>query len=482
MPKVLSIFIMVTAILLVSACGGGDDQPPGTPTSTVAPSVTDSPSGTTGQGTPSSPAPTATATSVPLNLDPMELVEAHLVAFNAGEKNSLFIGGNVAFKARPFVSFQTGKDKMLAGKFLPLLDRWEIDLSDITVQNDVVSGEVSILVGAYGRFSGTAEFLVEDQEITSIFYDFNVTSQDNIRAIFALPPPPQNATPLIDMTKDDIYKGEDGGLYGGGMNTPPPAHGAAALQEVAKIEPLDGDGNPSPDGKIVFTSIGMSNAEMKFDVFKEVADVDPEKSSNVVVVTGAQGGVPARAWSRSDFAWGVLEERLEDANVTTQQVQVVWLEHATRFPFDPFPSEVEDLQGYMSLIVQELKQRYPNVRIVYLSSRTYAGYATLNLNAEPHAYESDFAVRWLIQDQIDGNPDLNYDPNQGAVKAPLLIWGPYLWADGLIPRSDGLTWSRDDFRSDDGTHPSTIGREKVTDILLEFLKTNEYAGTWYVGP
>ena len=480
MSKFLSIFMMVAAILLVSACGGGDDQHPGTPTSTVAPSLTEPPSGTTVQGTPSSVPPTATPTMVPLPLDPVELVEAHLEAFNAGDKGSLYIGGNVAFKALPFVSHQTGKDKMLAGKFLPLLDRWEIDLSDITVQNSVVSRELSILVGAYGRFSGTAEFLVENQEITSIFYDFNEASLDSIRAIFALPPPPQNVTPLMDMTKDDIYKGEDGGLYGGGMNVPPPAHSAAALQELAKIEPLDENGNPSTDGKIVFTSVGMSNAEFKFEIFKEVADDDPDKSSKVEVVVGAQGGVPARAWAKSDFPWGVLEERLEDANVTAPQVQVVWINHATRFPFDPFPSEAEDLQGYLNLIVQELKERYPNVRIVYLSSRTYAGYATLDLNSEPHAYESAFAVRWLIQDQIDGNPDLNYDSDQGAVKAPLLLWGPYLWADGLTPRSDGLTWSRADYTAD-GTHPSISGRHKVADMLLDFLETNEYAGTWFVG-
>jgi hypothetical protein len=40
-------------------------------------------------------------------------------------------------------------------------------------------------------------------------------------------------------------------------------------------------------------------------------------------------------------------------------------------------------------------------------------------------------VRWLIRDQIDGRPDLNPDPGKGPVKAPVLLWGPYLWADAL---------------------------------------------------
>jgi hypothetical protein len=54
-------------------------------------------------------------------------------------------------------------------------------------------------------------------------------------------------------------------------------------------------------------------------------------------------------------------------------------------------------------------------------------------------------MRWLIQDQIAGQPELNYDPARGAVKSPLLLWGPYLWADGEMPRkADGLTYLLED--------------------------------------
>src|SRR5205814_5733577 len=100
-------------------------------------------------------------------------------------------------------------------------------------------------------------------------------------------------------------------------------------------------------------------------------------------------------------------------------------------------------------------------------SRIYAGYATgvSALNPEPYAYESGFAVKWLIEGQINGADSVNYDPARGPVQAPWLSWAPYLWADGLTPRNDGLTWVCSSFQSD-GTHPSATGRDIVADSLL----------------
>ena len=74
------------------------------------------------------------------------------------------------------------------------------------------------------------------------------------------------------------------------------------------------------------------------------------------------------------------------------------------------------------------------------------------MNPEPYAYESGFAVKWMVANQIAGD-SLNFDPGQGPVEAPWLSWGPYLWADGMEPRSDGLAWPCEYFQSD-GTHPN----------------------------
>ena len=45
----------------------------------------------------------------------------------------------------------------------------------------------------------------------------------------------------------------------------------------------------------------------------------------------------------------------------------------------------------MATILNMAKERYPNLRVAYLSSRIYAGYATTPLNPEPYAYESAFS-------------------------------------------------------------------------------------------
>src|SRR5262249_20227971 len=64
--------------------------------------------------------------------------------------------------------------------------------------------------------------------------------------------------PSTEMGKDD-YKGWPGGLYPDGKNERPAAHEKAGIALAAKIETLNGDGKPDPDGKIVFLSVGMSN-------------------------------------------------------------------------------------------------------------------------------------------------------------------------------------------------------------------------------
>ena len=295
--------------------------------------------------------------------------------------------------------------------------------------------------------------------------------------------------PLTAMKPGETYHGQDGGLYGQNSNRPPRSHLAAALREGKLVRPLRADGEPDERGLIGFLAIGFSNTFHEFREFVDLARRDGRASPSVRAVNGAQLHIGSGDWAASHDSsgrahpdpWNVLDERLEHSGVTEPQVQAAWIKLTSREPgtLGAFPLHAQQLTRDLRAIVRLLKCRFPNLRLAFLSSRIFAGYARTPLSPEPYAYESAFSVRWLIQEQIGGSEGLNYDPARGAVSSPLLLWGPYLWA--LINRGKknrDLGWTRGDF-AEDGTHPSAAGARKVARRLLTFMKTNAVARPWF---
>lgn len=260
--------------------------------------------------------------------------------------------------------------------------------------------------------------------------------------------------PLDDLGPG-MWNGAQGGLYPGGSNERPAQHTLLGTALAHLAVPRNGLGLPDPiAGRSVFLSIGMSNTRNEFNSFLPLANADPLRHPQVKVVNGAIGGMDAVRISDPDAPyWGMVDSILAGQGLTPMQVQAVWLKEKI------------------------LKVHFPNLWVVYLSSRIYAGYATTGLNPEPYAYASGFSVKWLIESQVEGDFALQF-PHRGLV-APWLSWGPYLWADGLVPRgTDGLVWLCSDFTSD-GTHPSGAGARKVANLLLDFVHTDPTAKVWY---
>ena len=292
--------------------------------------------------------------------------------------------------------------------------------------------------------------------------------------------------PLTDMGAS-TYFGFPGGLYSGG-NVMPQAHADAGQALAAAVEPLDVNGNPSPGGKYVLVSIGHSNTELIFCdtpqvitlcpsysfIGQAMADPDVDKTNLKIVRGGCCGGDAEVMQSPGVPDYVRIRDRLSAEGLSEQQVQVVWaqLGHDWSITLPHPDAGAHRMVRWMGTVMRTFRSRYPNLRLVFFTSDVYAGYAR---RRDPGIYENGFAMKWLIQAQIDQMAsggtivderagDLNYN-----TVVPWIGWGPYLWADGVNPRSDGISWPRADYQ--DRAHLSPEGREKAAGLLLTFFKT-----------
>jgi len=287
--------------------------------------------------------------------------------------------------------------------------------------------------------------------------------------------------PIADLGTG-YWRGSQGGLYPNGSNYRPTAHNLAGLNIAQNILPLDTAGNVDLiNGKIVWLSVGMSNTTMESQLFIPMADSFSQKNPKLILIDGAQGGqdIVIIDDPQANF-WNVINQRLTTAGLSNKQVQVIWFKEAEGGPSDTaFTSYPDSLKIKFKIALRIEKDKFPNTKLAYLSNRIYAGYATSQLNPEPYAYYSGWSVKWLIEDQVNGDTSLSYS---GAnAKVPWLAWGPDLWADGTTPRSDGLTWICPTDYNSDGTHPSNPdGRQKVANLLFNFFANDSTTVPWFL--
>jgi hypothetical protein len=291
--------------------------------------------------------------------------------------------------------------------------------------------------------------------------------------------------PLGDLA-GDFYLGYQGGLYPGGSNTRPSVHNTAGLDIASTIGPLNAAGQPDPAGAIVLMSIGMSNTQQEFASFIDMVETLSGKNPALRVVNGAQGGWEInRIIDPNAEFWDTIDDIiLPTEGLTPQQVQVIWFKEAEFQPAanatdTTFPGYPLELKEKFILAVQIAKDRYPNARLCYVSSRIYGGYDVTGGNPEPFAYYTGWAAKFMIEDQINGDTRLAYSGTMP--QAPWLSWAVDLWADGLNPRSDGLIWICPDDFKEDGRHPSDpVGRIKVATMLLDFFLNDETTRPWFL--
>ena len=359
----------------------------------------------------------------------------------------------------------------------------------------------------------------------------------------------QNA-PLTDLTAGNYLGQFERGLYPGRTNNIPQDHFNNGLTFANEVK------TQLINGKKIMMSVGFSNATHEFcddafspqyckcHTFVNQAKLDSElefepvdANRELVILDGAIGGQGATEWVTNPNNYTRMHNNLTHYGYTASQVRTIWFKQAEKSyqgepslnsynPSNPNPNIYSlRLLKNMGIIVRNLKNNFPNLKMIFASTRIYGGNATGSnqyLNPEPYAYENGHAIKWLIEAQIrqmrgedlSSHPilslagDLKYDPpgsNTGA-PAPWISWGPYMWADGNnplkaeagvyeLPDHDGdgnvVSWQLADF-APDGQHPSKpncpdpstnyekTGVGSVGRLLHTFFKTSPLTQPWFL--
>jgi hypothetical protein len=271
---------------------------------------------------------------------------------------------------------------------------------------------------------------------------------------------------LRPFTDGANYLGEyETGLYPGGTNEIPSSHLEAGRKIGATIRPLDVDGNPDERaGRVVALVMGHSNCKQYFAALQDKLRAEPSSiRPRFEMLSAAVNGNQLPEIRRlSGPVWDKADELLSRPGYSPKQVRVLFLhttyhgwKNLTDAPPGPFPQTMQRMRDDLAAVLRHAAEKFPNLKVVYLTSdglRRYTGF-------EPHVWQESFAIKWLIEAQINGD--------ESARGLPWLQWGPYLWDP---------TWDRSYFT--DGVHPSAKAREVFVSKYWRFLSDDPVAQAW----
>ena len=118
------------------------------------------------------------------------------------------------------------------------------------------------------------------------------------------------------------------------------------------------------------------------------------------------------------------------------------------------------MQGQYESMMGTMHTLFPKLTMVYWSGRIYAGYSNgvAKIDPEPYAYESSFAVKNAINDQLNGASNLCDGNGCSTDKRSLDVLGTVLL--GQRPARPQRRLRLDvpgSLVQKDGTHPTTSG-------------------------
>lgn len=296
--------------------------------------------------------------------------------------------------------------------------------------------------------------------------------------------------PLTDLGPG-FFEGYQGGLFPGGANAENPAssHFKKGRSFAKNLQPLDSLGNINYDrGVILMGGFGPSIPGHLMDelvpIVRDTTD-DIYKTNicfDAINMSAGGKGLDYAIGSDSTKYWNNMKNKITGKGYNILQMQVGWIyfndkwDTAAEITFPDEPMQVaDDLTTYLQL----LKIYFPNIKIVFVSGRHYGGFCDTLMEqyaaiSEPSSYYNNFAVKWLIERQITGDPDLRYFGIN--TKVPFITWGNYFWTNGASPRiTDGRNYPCEKFSVTDGYHLTDSTNVEDANYMMNYFYTSEFS-------
>ena len=285
------------------------------------------------------------------------------------------------------------------------------------------------------------------------------------------------AVELNEIEQFSIYKEQAGGLYQGGSNQPQLAHRVKIQKQLEQIQPVNEEGVADSSGSIGVVFIGDPYTKGEIEIFQSYIQDDPKVNPALTFIDGSQDKFDTKYWEKSLFAWENLAQQVISNDLTTRQVQILWINLSFADYDVELQNSIDSYAESMENIIKNALINFPNSRVVYLSSPRNAINSNNGQYLEPNSYETAFAVREVIKQQEEGL--LNFkEIIQTLDSEPVLLWGPYIWTKN----SDGVkdfSYTEDGYESD-GIALSTLGKQRFALDLYDFWTTYEFGRSWFL--
>lgn len=223
-------------------------------------------------------------------------------------------------------------------------------------------------------------------------------------------------------------------------------------------------------GKIGMVIIGASNSlgegEEIVKQIPHISGINPQLEIRVCAVPSKD----VNDWlDKDNSCWARAMDSL--GNLDADQVQVLWFKtDDLKDKSSIFPDSPELLEEKLIKVLKVFKEKFPNLKQVYGSGRSYTGFAFNSNSPEPSGYYTGWAWKWLVEKQTAGLIDN---------KLPWVSDEIYLWTDGDHLRVDGYQVLKSDFVSGE-VHFTSSGYEKVAEYVLEKFSTMSTSVDWFL--